>query len=360
MKTTKQHLIKFILLMLVFTLLLSACADNGFSLGMTEPTVTPIPAQPVAIRKPTYEVQRGDIVRNQLLIGRIGPVTTVTVEFAANGRIGALNFSEGDMVEAGDLIAYFDYLPELERETTLREISIRRAEIAVERAEMFLEAAEADDNPSPTTIQDKEWDLELAQLAYDELMIYMGEQLASVDAAKIVAPMSGMITELRFRFGQNVNEFTPALTIADISETALLVDSYATNIEELYEGMPVSIRLFNSTDEPFTGYIRQMPFPYGTGPGRDEDKWIYVEFDNPEDAKQFQLNDRFDIIAETARADDVLWLPPEAIRTFSGRVFVMIEEDALQRSIDIKTGIDNGEMIEITEGLEEGQIVVGQ
>jgi RND family efflux transporter MFP subunit len=360
MKTTKQTLIQFILLILAFTLLLNACGEDGFSLGMAEPTVTPIPAQPIAIRKPTYEVQRADIVRNQLLVGRIGPVTTVTVEFESNGRIGALHFSEGSMVEAGDLIASFDYLPELERETTLRQIAIRRAEISIERAQMFLDAAKSDPNASQTTIQDKEWDLELAQLTYDELMIYLGEQLASVDAAKIVAPISGLLTELRFRFGQNVNAFTPAVTIADISETTLLVDSYATNIEELYEGMPVTIRLFNTTDEPLTGYIRQMPFPYGTGPGRNEDKWIYVEFDNPEDAEQFQLNDRFDIIAETARVDDVLWLPPEAIRTFSGRVFVMVEEDGLQRSIDVKTGISNGEMTEIVEGLEEGQIVVGQ
>ncbi len=59
------------------------------------------------------------------------------------------------------------------------------------------------------------------------------------------------------------------------------------------------------------------------------------------------------------RKTDVLWLPPAAIRTFSGRKFVVIEEDGRQRRVDVVVGIESEDRVEIIEGVEEGQVVVG-
>ena len=53
-------------------------------------------------------------------------------------------------------------------------------------------------------------------------------------------------------------------------------------------------------------------------------------------------------------------LPPAAIRTFAGRKFVEIEEDGVRKRVDVVLGIESAERVEIREGLEEGQTVVGQ
>ncbi|UCC61429.1 MAG: secretion protein HlyD, partial [Anaerolineae bacterium] len=58
--------------------------------------------------------------------------------------------------------------------------------------------------------------------------------------------------------------------------------------------------------------------------------------------------------------DDVLWLPPAAIRTFQGREFVIVQEADRQRRADVQIGIESQDRVEILEGLEEDQIVVGQ
>jgi multidrug efflux pump subunit AcrA (membrane-fusion protein) len=58
------------------------------------------------------------------------------------------------------------------------------------------------------------------------------------------------------------------------------------------------------------------------------------------------------------KKDDVLWLPPQAIRSFEGRKFVVVQEGALQQRVDVKTGIISSEKVEIIDGLKEGQIVV--
>jgi multidrug efflux pump subunit AcrA (membrane-fusion protein) len=57
--------------------------------------------------------------------------------------------------------------------------------------------------------------------------------------------------------------------------------------------------------------------------------------------------------------EDVLWLPPAAIRTFEGRKFVVVQEGAGQRQVDVTLGIESEERVEIETGLEEDQVVIG-
>jgi len=59
------------------------------------------------------------------------------------------------------------------------------------------------------------------------------------------------------------------------------------------------------------------------------------------------------------RKEDVLWLPPAAIRTFEGRKFVVIQEGAIQRRVDVTVGIESDDRVEIVSGVEEGDVVVG-
>ena len=57
--------------------------------------------------------------------------------------------------------------------------------------------------------------------------------------------------------------------------------------------------------------------------------------------------------------DDVLWLPPQAVRKFEGREFVVVQDGELQRRVDVKVGIESRDRVELEEGLTEGQIVIG-
>ncbi len=54
----------------------------------------------------------------------------------------------------------------------------------------------------------------------------------------------------------------------------------------------------------------------------------------------------------------VLWLPPQAIRVFEGREFVVVRDGDMQRRVDLKTGLKTVECVEIIEGLSEGQVVI--
>jgi multidrug efflux pump subunit AcrA (membrane-fusion protein) len=63
---------------------------------------------------------------------------------------------------------------------------------------------------------------------------------------------------------------------------------------------------------------------------------------------------------ELERKEDVLWLPPQAIRTFDGRRFAVIQDGDVQRRVDVSVGIQTADRVEIVEGLTADQVVVGQ
>ena len=60
------------------------------------------------------------------------------------------------------------------------------------------------------------------------------------------------------------------------------------------------------------------------------------------------------------RKENVLWLPPEAVRAFEGRRFVVVRQGDRERRVTVKVGIETEDRLEILEGVEAGDVIVGQ
>ena len=77
------------------------------------------------------------------------------------------------------------------------------------------------------------------------------------------------------------------------------------------------------------------------------------------DAGGYALGELVRVTAEVERADNALWLPPQAVRNFNGRLFVVVQDGEAQRRADVRIGVEGEDRVEILEGVEEGQTVVG-
>jgi multidrug efflux pump subunit AcrA (membrane-fusion protein) len=84
---------------LSLALLVSSCSEQG---GQSTPT--PVPT-PIAIQKPTYQVQNGTVANVLRLQGRVYPVNQQDLFFRSDGYVRTVNFSGGDRVNAGDMVA---------------------------------------------------------------------------------------------------------------------------------------------------------------------------------------------------------------------------------------------------------------
>jgi hypothetical protein len=128
--------------------------------------------------------------------------------------------------------------------------------------------------------------------------------------------------------------------------------------------MPAQVVLVSRPGEILPGKVRQLPYPYGSG-GRgqeveDMDKSTRFTLETSALEAGFNLGDLVRITVELERKADVLWLPPQALRVFDGRRFAVVQDGEAQRRVDVTVGIQTQERVEIEEGLEEGQVVVGQ
>jgi len=194
-----------------------------------------------------------------------------------------------------------------------------------------------------------------AQLALERLQ-------AQVADAQIVAPMDGQVLSLSLYAGRPAEAFKPGIVIADPSAIEVSADLSSTQLQDMVEGQEATIVLSAYPGETWNGVVRRLPYPYGTGGGTGSlegvDQSTRVSLEG--DLSSFELGDLARVTIILEEKDDVLWLPPAAIRTFQGREFVIVQEADRQRRADVQIGIESQDRVEILEGLEEGQIIVGQ
>jgi multidrug efflux pump subunit AcrA (membrane-fusion protein) len=186
---------------------------------------------------------------------------------------------------------------------------------------------------------------------------------ASVKNGQLTAPFDGLLLSISLTEGREATAFNPAAIVGEVSNLEISADLRDTQLQDLQEGMPVIIRLSSRPGEEFHGQIRQLPYPYGGG-GRtqgveEEDTSTRISLEKSPTEFGLELGDLVRAEVEVERSDGVLWLPPQAIRTFDGRKFVVVQDGEIQRRVDVTVGVEGEDRVEIEEGLTEGQIIVG-
>ena len=203
--------------------------------------------------------------------------------------------------------------------------------------------------------------VERAKLTVDRLKAFIAD-------TQVVSTIAGKVTSVSASAGKEVAAYSVVFVVSDDSKLEIRAEPLSARLQEMQEGMTCSIVLSQYPGRELTGTITTLPSPYGTGGGapaasgtttaEQVDKSTHIDF-TPGDLV-LKSGDLVKVVVTLEEKQDVLWLPPAAIRTFSGRKFVVIDDNGSQRRIDITTGIETEDRVEIKEGLTEGQVVIGQ
>lgn len=328
------------------SILLSAC---GASQRTEEPTPTPIPT-PVIPVKPTYPVAKGDVVHKLEFNGRVAPVTQEELFFKINGRVAKIFVKEGEQVKAGQILA--------ELETNTSAVDVRRAQINLEVAklnkEMYLLTANKYAATYPMQIKMKDYDIELAQLALDEIA-------AKVNTAQIKAPFDGTLLSMSLSVDKVITAYKSEVVLANLSQLEVRADLMAASLTSLEEGLPVQVFPASGPGAALNAFLSRLPYPYGKGqinPQGKPDNATHVTMIDDLAKNRLGLGDLVRVVVILEKKTDALWIPPQAIRKYEGRQYVVVQDSSGQRRVDIKTGVTGDDRVEITEGLSEGQVIV--
>jgi len=124
-------------------------------------------------------------------------------------------------------------------------------------------------------------------------------------------------------------------------------------------GMQAVVRLSSQQEQEYTSTISNIPLDL-TSASELSSGNNAVQVTLNERADVLQLGDAANILIKVDARQDVLWIPPAAIRSFQGQDFVFVESGGVQRRVNGVLGLKANNRVEIVSGLEEGQQVVGQ
>lgn len=400
MKSHNSRIFALFGTVLALVILISGCAllpaNRTQQIATDEDaTPTPIPTRVVA-RKPTYTVKLGEIVDELTFSGRIAAVSQEDLFFRSTGRVRALFFKRNDMVKAGDIIAELE-IDNLERDLISANLDLERAQVRLdsalrelnyeqENAQASLDIAklqlsllrrQTPVSPEDIAIQERRTDMaEIAvnrlshgvdpllenDVARAELQVTKLEK--AIADSQVTAPFDGQLKSVSLLAGQAVEAYKNVVVIADVESLEVSADLLSNQMDKLEEGMITSVTLVSRPGLLLEGTVRQLPFPYGgssAGSTVEElDKSTRITLDQSAAEAEYEEGDLVRVTVELERKDGVLWLPPQALRNFDGRRFAVIQDGEAQSRVDVTIGIQTTERVEIEEGLEEGQVVIGQ
>lgn len=383
---------RFIVILLLGLSLLTGCASQatfGDAITQGEPTAIPTPVVP---SKPVYQVERGKIVYERRFFGRIAPVITEEIAFEIDGRVLEILVERGATVNEGDVLARLDtralesQLLNAEEELAIAQsifesadsqvrYDSQRAQLNLEMAQLRLDHAveQAADPPSADdtlNISLRTIERDLAQVSLDEFTSGVDPQLrfdvtraqkrvdeiqAAIVKTELVAPMSGRLVYFSPDPGEPMIAYEPIAVVADLSVLEITDEMDADDLSELAEGMTLSIKRASLPGNVYSGAIASLPSPYGLS----TDEYVHVAFDEQPPLDEYQVGDRMEFTVKIEERDDVLWLPISAIRQFSGRNFIVVQNEGVQRRVDVRLGLEGDGRVEILEGAEENQTVIG-
>ncbi len=383
---------RYFMILALGLLVMTGCASQAtFGDAITEGEPTPIPT-PIVPQKPVYQVERGQIVYERRFFGRITPLITSEIGFQIDGRVLETFVDSGDEVIEGDVLARLNTSAlESELLSAEEELAIaqsifdtadnrvhfdsQRAQLHLDMAQLRLEHAIAQATDPPGSDDELNIKLltiqrDLAQVAIDELTEGVDPQLRfdvtraqkrvdeikeTIAKADLRAPMSGRVIYFSPDPGEPMIAFEPIAVIADLSVLEITDEMQADDLAELAEGMPATIQRAGIPGNVYVGTIASLPSPYGLS----TDEFVHVAFETQPEPQEFKVGDRMAFTVTIEEREDVLWLPSSAIRQFSGRDFVVVQRDSLQQRVDVRLGLEGGGRVEILEGLEENQTVIG-
>jgi len=218
---------------------------------------------------------------------------------------------------------------------------------AVQRAELAIEEARQ--------VADPELDKNVASAELDLESIQ-----SRLDAGRILAPFDGKIASIDIRPGDAVQAYKAVISVMNESQLEVVVDYIGSeDATKIGIGQEVELNFARYKGKTVKGTVERLPTRLtNSGSTVNADTSYHLGYEDK--SLELDVGDLVQVLLTLQRKDDALWLPPQAVRAFEGRRFVVLKDGDRQRRQDVKVGIISTDRIEIVEGVKEGDVIIGQ
>jgi HlyD family secretion protein len=286
--------------------------------------------------KETYQRAEADLKSAENAVAQ----AQVAYDTARQNEGPAVRQAESALAAAQAELAEVSGSPDRE-ELAAAQRAVQRAQVAVEEASQTGGDSELEGRVAAATLE-----VERIQ-----------SQIAN---GRLYSPFAGTVSEIGARPGDSVEAYKAIVSVVDDSELELLVESVTSqDSSRIGLGQEVSINFSRAPGQTYNGVVTKLPTTATSSAATiNPDRAFHIDFEAP--GTELEVGDLAQVIVTLQRVDDALWLPPQAVRAFEGRRFVVVKDGDRQRRQDVRVGIVSLDRVEILEGLNEGDVVVGQ
>ena len=384
-------------------LLIAGCSGDVPGNGKT-PDSSDLPRVRVQVAKATRVTLRPTLE----LVGAIVPIPerTAVISSQLGGWVQKLDAVEGETVHAGDLLVELDprsartaiqrakavvaekeavvrrlqrgYLPQeiagarqdadkaaatvkgLQNELTAlkdlldrREISavlyktkaeaLKSAEAALASAEERVKLLEAGTRPEM---------VDEAQGLLDAAKADLQQTQLNLQWCSISSPIDGVVTQLLARRGQFFDRAVPLATVMDLSVVFVQLRIPSRDFGKVQAGTPVEIQLTSLPGRLFHGQVSRIS---GQADPLTGNVVVFASIKNEDCVLRSGLSCQARVWLPAI--DDVLAVPVAAVADHSGTPVVTVIRDGKAYEVEIETGAEARELVEIRQGLSPGDAV---
>lgn len=324
----------------------------------------------------TAEAVVQDITTSVTATGTIEPVTSVTVGTQVSGIVSKLYVDYNSIVKAGDVIA------ELDRTNLMSELSSAKASLNSAQSELDYQKA---NHERYKTLHEKGLisanEYEQVRLSFIKAQQTLTNHKENVKKAQtnlgyatITSPIDGVVLSKAVEEGQTVaSSFnTPTLfTIAkDLTDMRVIANVDEADIGEVKEGQRVTFTVDAFPEDTFEGFVSQVRQEAAA----ESNVVTYeVVISAPNEDLKLKPGLTANVNIFTLEMKDILTIPNKALRftpneamlsegetiqNAEGKTKVWVKEGSVLKAMPVKTGLTNGTLTQVLEGLAPGTEII--
>lgn len=241
--------------------------------------------------------------------GKVTDVREENVTSKISGKVKSVNTENGKYVNKGDIIA------------------------TIEGSDLSLQIAE------------KQNSIEKYYSQLDDL----------VEGDTIYSPMKGTVLAINVSEEEVVDRTTALMTVADLENMEVIIAVDELDINKIELGQQANITSDVYPNDKFTGKVTKISME-GTSQNGVTTYDVTIKLD---DRKSLMSGMNVDVEILADSRENVLIIPIDAVQKLNGEYIVTIKDSSGNKSdVKVELGLATKDNVEITSGLNEGDIVV--
>lgn len=287
------------------------------------------------------KVQSMNIDKHLSLVGSLAAYVEVEVSSEIQGTVTSVKTKLGQKVSKNSVIATVD--------DRIKKLNVNSAKIDLDKKQKDYERYKNLFAGGIATQQE----LDNARVDYENAVIKLEQAQKELSDATIVSPLGGIITEKHVEDGTYVNVGSPIVSIVDISKLKVKLNVSESNIYQLNVGDTTEITASVYPGITFSGNISFIS-PKGDDSHNYQVEIVIANSDeHPLKAGTFVK-----VKIKLPSKGNSLYIPRETLQgsISEAKVYLVKGDKAVLQPVTIGNG--NNDYLEVTSGLQEGDVIV--